>query len=152
MNFCIFQIPKPQCIGACHLWVNFKLTKLDGTQRKIITVKNVPQLLPQQCVYDMPSKLVRLKGSRVVCFLIHFNFTSLQNEGSKVDKQVSSGSPCHVIYFRVDSWAKEMALFNSSAFVWSRHWCALFADPVNLQPKQLFIQSKKVKETKNTYY
>ena len=31
MNFFIFQIPKQLLIGACHLWVNFKSTKVDGT-------------------------------------------------------------------------------------------------------------------------
>lgn len=59
---------------------------------------------------------------------INLNFTQLKNEDSKVDKEVLSG----VIYFRADSWVKEIALFNSSAFVWARHWDALSYDSVNL--------------------
>ena len=41
MNSCIFQIPEQLFIGACHLWVNFKPTKLDGTHSKIIMAKNI---------------------------------------------------------------------------------------------------------------
>jgi len=41
MNFCIFQILKQLLIGACHFWVNFKPTKVDGTHSKIIMAKNI---------------------------------------------------------------------------------------------------------------
>lgn len=63
--------------------------------------------------------------------------------------------PCSVTYFRVESWAKEMALsglIKQAVFALFRRWRALFGDPVNSQTEQLFIYSKKVKETENTLF